>query len=56
MTVAGGEPAQVAGVGDNVSSFAIAHRGNRLAYTQQFVDTNIWRVAFASDRSGSYEI
>lgn len=44
MSITGGEAALVTGVEDHIASFAISLRGDRLAYEQQSVDANVWRV------------
>ncbi len=40
----GGPPEQLAVGGDSASTLAISRQGNRLAYSQEFRDTNIWRI------------
>ena len=90
MSISGGEPEPLAGIGQDAYSPAVSPRGNLLAYTQRLANVNIWRakgprstaqagspvelissprqqadeqfspdgkrIAFASDRSGSFEI
>jgi eukaryotic-like serine/threonine-protein kinase len=41
--IVGGTPERLAAVGDNVLEPAISRQGNRLAYTQEKWDSNIWR-------------
>ncbi len=43
----GGRPEQLAGVGENAVYPSIARHGQRLAFTQRFQDTNIWRIEVA---------
>jgi len=78
---------QIQNVGEGASYLAISRKGNHLAYTRSYIDTNVWRyplskpsavpkrlisstrheqrpvyspqgdrIAFASNRSGSWEI
>jgi serine/threonine protein kinase/Tol biopolymer transport system component len=89
IPLSGAAPSVVPGVGEDAAAPAIATRGNRLAYTYQLENTNMWRmplpraangakweklapsprqqissvyspdgarIAFSSDRSGSFEI
>jgi len=90
VSVSGGTPGLVSGVGDGAGAPAISLPGNRLAYVYRRTDTNVWRmpgpawtrpalgpakviassredieaayspdgqrIAFTSDRSGSFEI
>src|SRR5262245_29231433 len=42
-SVSGATPERLTAAGDNVYSPAISRQGNRIAYTQSNVDTNIWR-------------
>jgi len=42
-SVSGATPERLTAAGDNVYSPAISRQGNRIAYTQYNVDTNIWR-------------
>ncbi|MDT7605270.1 MAG: hypothetical protein QOF61_3267, partial [Acidobacteriota bacterium] len=44
MPAQGGEPVRVEGVGQDAHEPSVARTGGRLAYSQQSVDTNIWRV------------
>lgn len=44
VSPAGGEPERVAGTGEDAHEASISHAGARLSYSQQLVDTNIWRV------------
>lgn len=48
MPAAGGEATLVAGVGDQIASFAISRRGDRVAYEQLSIDTNVWRIDLQS--------
>jgi eukaryotic-like serine/threonine-protein kinase len=43
ISIAGGVPERLAAIGNNVFWPAISRQGNRLAYTQDKEDTNIWR-------------
>ena len=45
MPAQGGEPVRVEGISNDAHDPSISHSNNRLTYTQQIVDTNIWRVA-----------
>jgi Tol biopolymer transport system component/DNA-binding winged helix-turn-helix (wHTH) protein len=47
VSVKGGSPERLGGVGRNAYSVAIAQRGNRLAYMQTVSDSNIWRFEIA---------
>jgi Tol biopolymer transport system component/tRNA A-37 threonylcarbamoyl transferase component Bud32 len=38
------KPQRLAGVGEDGSDLAISHRTERLVYTRQFIDVNIWRL------------
>jgi len=40
----GGSPEQLAVGGDSASTLAISRQGDRLAYSQEVRDTNIWRI------------
>ncbi len=40
----GGTPEQLAVGGEGASTLAVSRQGNRLAYSQEFRDTNIWRI------------
>jgi len=40
----GGPPEQLAVGGDSASTLAISRQGDRLAYSQEVRDTNIWRI------------
>jgi Tol biopolymer transport system component len=44
VSASGGTPEQVAIAGEGASTLAISRQGNRLAYSQEFRDTDIWRV------------
>jgi Tol biopolymer transport system component/serine/threonine protein kinase len=48
----GGTPVAVAGVGEDVHDLSIARQGDRLAYAQRSVDTNIYRVELTSQAGG----
>lgn len=48
VSASGGTPERVVtAVGYNITRLSISRQGDRLAYTQYFVDTNIWRVELA---------
>ena len=48
VSASGGTPERVVtAVGYNITRLSISRQGDRLAYTQHFVDTNIWRVELA---------
>jgi len=47
ISVAGGYPQPVAAGEENACTLAISRVGNRLAYSQEFGDTNIWRIGTA---------
>jgi Tol biopolymer transport system component len=55
IPVSGGEPERVAVAGNDPRSPTLSLRGQRLAYSQSFDDTNIWRIAWphAGDRAPS---
>jgi eukaryotic-like serine/threonine-protein kinase len=44
VSASGGTPELLAGGGENTVSLAISYQGDRLAYSQAVVDTNIWQV------------
>jgi len=44
VSVSGGTPEQWAVAGEGASTLAISRQGDRLAYSQEIRDTNIWRV------------
>jgi Tol biopolymer transport system component len=49
VSASGGAPERVVtAVGYDIARLSLSRRGNRLAYSQLFVDTNIWRVELAS--------
>jgi Tol biopolymer transport system component len=51
VPVSGGAPERLmSAVGYNFAHLSISRRGNRLVYSQAFVDTNIWRVELASTK------
>jgi Tol biopolymer transport system component/DNA-binding winged helix-turn-helix (wHTH) protein len=50
IRAAGGTPERVSAFGEDVISPAVSHDGNRLAYTRQLDDMNIW--SFTLDESG----
>jgi Tol biopolymer transport system component len=41
---ASGKPQRLAGVGEDGSGAAISHRTQRLVYTRELIDVNIWRL------------
>jgi Tol biopolymer transport system component len=43
--ISGGGPGQLAVSGEGASTLAISRRGDRLAYSQEFRDTNIWQIS-----------
>jgi Tol biopolymer transport system component len=43
------EPEQLRGIGQRATGVVIARRGRRLAYQENFQDTNFWRVAATGD-------
>jgi eukaryotic-like serine/threonine-protein kinase len=43
VAATGGQPEQLA-VGEGASTLAISRQGDRLAYSQEYRDTNIWRI------------
>jgi eukaryotic-like serine/threonine-protein kinase len=48
VSASGGAPERiVTAIGYNITRLSISRKGDRLAYTQQFLDTNIWRVELA---------
>jgi serine/threonine protein kinase/Tol biopolymer transport system component len=48
IAMTGGEARRLAAAGDYAVALAVARRGERLAYTRDVVDTNIWRLALNS--------
>jgi Tol biopolymer transport system component len=44
VSASGGTPEQVAIAGEGASTLAISRQGDRLAYSREFRDTDIWRV------------
>ena len=51
VSASGGTPERlVTAVGYNIGRLSISRHGDRLAYAQQFLDTNIWRVELASTK------
>jgi Tol biopolymer transport system component len=51
VSASGGTPERLlTAVGYTISRLSISRKGNRLAYAQQFLDTNIWRVELASTK------
>lgn len=47
ISITGGAPEPLIGIGQQTSGPAISSHGNRLAYTEETVDTNIWRLDLA---------
>ena len=45
VSAAGGTPERLGVGGDNGANPAVSPRGNRLAYEQRHLDSNIWRIA-----------
>ena len=51
VSASGGAPERLlTAVGYDIGRLSVSRQGNRLAYTQHFVDTNIWRVEQAGIR------
>ncbi|MFY9573659.1 MAG: protein kinase [Blastocatellia bacterium] len=51
VSASGGTPERlVTAVGYNIGRLSISRQGDRLAYAQQFLDTNIWRFELASTK------
>jgi Tol biopolymer transport system component len=51
VSASGGMPERVVtAVGYNITRLSISRQGDRLAYTQYFTDTNIWRVELAGTK------
>ena len=51
VSASGGTPERImTAVGYNIGRLSISRQGNRLAYAQQFLDTNIWRVELAGTK------
>ena len=48
MSASGGTPARLAMGGDNAANPAVSPPGDRLAYEQRHLDTNIWKIAVPS--------
>ncbi|HYM12989.1 MAG TPA: protein kinase [Bryobacterales bacterium] len=44
VAASGGTPERASAVSANTASFSLSPRGDRLAYTDSFSDTNIWKV------------
>ncbi|HEX9000528.1 MAG TPA: winged helix-turn-helix domain-containing protein, partial [Blastocatellia bacterium] len=44
IAVSGGAPESLQSGGEQVSNLAMSHRGNRLAYTQNIRDLNLWQL------------
>jgi Tol biopolymer transport system component/DNA-binding winged helix-turn-helix (wHTH) protein len=55
IPVKGGRPEPLTGIGQRTSSPAIATRGDRMAFTEEIVDTNIWSLDL-SGPAGSPQI
>ncbi|HSE37763.1 MAG TPA: protein kinase, partial [Blastocatellia bacterium] len=54
VSVSGGAPERLlTAVGYDIARLSISRQGDRLAYTQSFVDTNIWRVELGIQRKVS---
>src|SRR6266404_1304937 len=54
VRASGGTPEQLAVGGQGASTLAISRQGNRLAYSQEFRDTNVWRIGIggSSNKDG----
>ena len=51
VSASGGTPERlVTAVGYNITRLSISRQGDRLVYTQHFLDTNIWRVELAGTK------
>lgn len=50
IATSGGRPEPLSGVGQNANSPSISRDGNRLAYVNSIIDSNIWRVDLSSSR------
>ena len=51
VSASGGTPEPLlTAVGYNITRLSISRQGNRLVYTQNFVDTNIWRAELAGTK------
>ncbi len=48
VSASGGTPARLAIGGDNAANPAVSPTGDRLAYEQRHLDTNIWKIAVPS--------
>ncbi|HEY8225789.1 MAG TPA: protein kinase [Pyrinomonadaceae bacterium] len=53
VSASGGTPAQLSMAGEGATTLAIARQGNRLAYSREFRDTDIWRVGTTGSRTRS---
>ena len=53
VSASGGTPERVAAAGRNAYYPSISRRGNRLAYTESFSNTNIWRIGIPGVTSGA---
>jgi len=51
VSASGGTPEQVAIAGEGASTLAISRQGDRLAYSREFRDTDIWRVGTSGSAS-----
>lgn len=51
ISASGGTPERLTAVGLNAVQPAVSRRGNRLAYTQVLLDSNIWRVEIPSSHN-----
>jgi Tol biopolymer transport system component len=51
VSASGGTPEQLAVSGEGASTLAISRQGDRLAYSEEFRDTNIWRIAIPGSTS-----
>ena len=53
ISVKGGDPVPIAGIGDGASDPSIARRSGRLAYTQSLIDQNVYRAELTGSRKGT---
>ncbi|HEY3198711.1 MAG TPA: DPP IV N-terminal domain-containing protein [Nitrospirales bacterium] len=53
ISASGGTPERLSGVGQNAFDPVVSRQGNRLAYTQLFLDANIWRMEVSRGGGGT---
>jgi Tol biopolymer transport system component/DNA-binding winged helix-turn-helix (wHTH) protein len=56
MPAEGGEAVRVTGAGPDAHEPSVTRAGNRLAYAQQSIDTNIWRVPIGGREAGDSRV